>query len=60
MLLDVLDQRLLVVVQHQLMVAGVAVVSHVADQLVAALRARAGENDNRRVAIAIVGADGCR
>ena len=60
MLLDVLDQRLLVVVQHQLMVGGVAVVSHVADQLVAALRASAGENDNRRVAIAIVGADGCR
>ena len=60
MLFDVLDQRLLVVVQHQLMVAGVAVVSHIADQLVAALRARAGENDNRRVAIAIVGADGCR
>ena len=57
-LLDVLDQRLLVVVQHQFVIHGIGVPVHVAGALVDSFRASAGEDDDGGVVVAVVGADG--
>ena len=53
-----LDQRLLVVVQHQFVIHGIGVAVHVAGALVNALGTGAGEDDDGGVVVAVVGAGG--